>query len=268
MFVQYKSLYSGHLFRITQENKGMASGRFEGQVAVITGGARGIGMAVAKRLASEGATPVIWDLAGADAAAKALGHQAFGCEVDVSIEESVEAARAATEARFGKIDILVTSAGITGRTHPVKGHAYAPWKQVIDIHLGGVFLCARAVLDGMVERDYGRIVSVASVAGKEGNANASSYSAAKAGIIGFTKSLGKELASTGVRANVIAPGLIDTPLMAQLPPEQVEFSLSKIPQGRFGTVEEVAAMIAFMVSPECSFNSGSVFDISGGRATY
>lgn len=246
----------------------MISKRFEKQVAVVTGGSRGIGYAVAERLASEGAIPVIWDLTGAEEAAKTLSDQALGCEVDVSCEESVEAARVATEERYGKIDILITSAGITGPTHPVQGHEFGSWMQVIDVHLGGVFLCTRAVLNGMIERDYGRIITVASVAGKEGNPNASSYSAAKAGIIGFTKSLGKELAATGVRANVIAPGLIETPLLAQLPPEQVEFSLSKIPQGRFGTTEEVASMIAFMASSECSFNSGSVFDISGGRATY
>ncbi|WP_434291105.1 SDR family NAD(P)-dependent oxidoreductase [Celeribacter sp. SCSIO 80788] len=242
--------------------------RFEGQVAAITGGARGIGRAVAERLLSEGAQVAIWDLKGADIAAKELGENALGFAVDVSDEASVEAARQATEAAFGKIDILVTAAGITGPTHPVKGHEFASWRQVIDIHLGGVFLCTRAVLDGMTARNYGRIVTVASVAGKEGNPNSSSYSAAKAGIIGFTKSLGKELALTEVRANCFAPGLIKTPLMEQLPPEQIEFSLSRIPQGRFGTVEECAAMICFIASPECSFNSGSVFDMSGGRATY
>ncbi|WP_460274337.1 SDR family NAD(P)-dependent oxidoreductase [Celeribacter sp. ULVN23_4] len=242
--------------------------RFEGQVAVITGGARGIGRAVAERLVSEGAEIAIWDLKGAAEAAADLGEKVRGFDVDVSDEVSVAAARDATEGALGKIDILVTAAGITGPTHAVQGHDYTSWRQVLDIHLGGVFLCARAVLDGMVERNYGRIVTVASVAGKEGNPNASSYSAAKSGIIGFTKSLGKELAMTEVRANCFAPGLIKTPLMEQLPPEQVEFSLSRIPQGRFGTVEECAAMISFMVSPECSFNSGAVFDMSGGRATY
>ncbi len=241
--------------------------RFQGQVAVITGGSRGIGGAVAQRLASEGAKVAIWDLRGAEQAAAEL-PDGLGVAVDVSDEASVQAAADATYARFGRIDVLVTAAGITGQTRPVQGHPYAPWRQVIDIHLGGVFLCARAVLDGMVAQDYGRIVTIASVAGKEGNPNASSYSAAKAGIIGFTKSLGKELAATGVRANCLAPGLINTPLMEQLPPEQVQFSLSRIPQGRFGTVEECAAMVAFMASGECSFNSGAVFDLSGGRATY
>lgn len=245
----------------------MSYNRFTGRHAVITGGARGIGLAVARRLTAEGARVALWDLAGAEAAAADLPG-AIGLAVDVSDEASVQAAASATETAFGRIDVLVTAAGITGPTHPVQGHPYAPWRQVIDIHLGGVFLCTRAVLDGMVARDYGRIIAVSSVAGKEGNANASSYSAAKAGIIGFTKSLGKELARSGVRANVIAPGLIDTPLMQQLPPEQIQFSLSKIPQGRFGTAEECAAMIAFMASDECSFASGAVFDLSGGRATY
>lgn len=242
--------------------------RFEGRVAVVTGGARGIGYAVARRLAEEGARVAIWDLRGADEAAARLGGDAVGVTVDVSDEKSVAAAAAEVRAKLGPADIMVTAAGITGPTRPVQGHPYASWKQVIDIHLGGVFLCCRAVLDDMVARDYGRIVTIASVAGKEGNPNASSYSAAKAGIIGFTKSLGKELAATGVRANVIAPGLINTPLMEQLPPEQVQFSLGKIPQGRFGTVEECAALVAWLASEECSFNSGAVFDLSGGRATY
>lgn len=242
--------------------------RFDGQVAVITGGARGIGHAVAERLLSEGASIALWDLKGADQAASALGARSQGFPVDVCDEESIQIAMRDTEAAFGRVDILVTAAGIAGPTLPVQGHPYAPWRQVIDVHLGGVFLCARAVLDGMVARDYGRIITIASVAGKEGNPNASSYSAAKAGIIGFTKTLGKELAATNVRANCLAPGLINTPLMEQLPPEQISFSLSRIPQGRFGTVEECAAMVAFMASRECSFNSGAVFDLSGGRATY
>ncbi len=242
--------------------------RFQDQVAVITGGARGIGFAVAKRLIAEGGKVAIWDIGGAEDSAKALGTSAIGVTVDIADEASVNAAYATTEAAFGEVDILVTAAGITGPTHPVQGHDYPSWKRVIDVHLGGVFLCTRAVVDGMVARDYGRIATIASVAGKEGNPNASSYSAAKAGIIGYTKSLGKELAATGVRANCFAPGLINTPLMEQLPEEQIAFSLSRIPQGRFGTVEECAAMICFMISPECSFNSGAVFDMSGGRATY
>ena len=244
------------------------SGRFEGRVAVVTGGARGIGRVVVARLIEEGAKVAIWDLRGADEAASTLGAAALGVSVDVSDEASVAAAAERTRAGLGPVDILVTAAGITGPTLPVQGHPYQSWKQVVDIHLGGVFLCCRAVLDDMVARDYGRIVTVASVAGKEGNPNASSYSAAKAGIIGFTKSLGKELAATGVRANVIAPGLINTPLLEQLPPEQVQFSLGKIPQGRFGTVEECASLVAWLASSECSFNSGAVFDLSGGRATY
>jgi 2-dehydro-3-deoxy-L-rhamnonate dehydrogenase (NAD+) len=242
--------------------------RFHGQVAVITGGARGIGRAVAERILSEGGSVALWDLKGSAEAAQDLGERARGFSVDVSDEASVQAAFDATSAAFGRVDVLVTAAGITGPIQPVKGHPYVSWRHVIDVHLGGVFLCTRAVLDGMIARNYGRIVTIASVAGKEGNPNSSSYSAAKAGIIGFTKSLGKELAATEVRANCLAPGLINTPLMEQLPPEQINFSLSRIPQGRFGTVEECAAMVAFMASGECSFNSGAVFDLSGGRATY
>lgn len=243
-------------------------GRFDGKVAVVTGGASGIGRAVVERLIQEGAKVAVWDLRSAAEAAAIFGPQGSGVEVDVSDELSVEAAAEITKKQLGPVDIMVTSAGITGPTLPVQGHPFASWRQVVDIHLGGVFLCCRAVLDDMIARDYGRIVAVASVAGKEGNPNASSYSAAKAGIIGFTKSLGKELAATGVRANVIAPGTINTPLMDQLPPEQVQFSLNKIPQGRFGTVEECASLIAWLASDECSFNSGAVFDLSGGRATY
>lgn len=240
----------------------------QGRRAVVTGGARGIGVAVARRFVESGARVAIWDLAGAQESAQVLGPDALGVATDISDETAVTDAMAATEAALGGVDILVTSAGMTGPTAPLDGHPLASWRRVIDVHLIGAFLCCRAVLPGMIARDWGRIVTIASVAGKEGNVNASSYSAAKAGIIGMTKSLGKELAATGVRANCLAPGLIDTPLMQQLPPEQVAMSLSKIPMGRFGTVEEVAAMVAWMSSQECSFSTGAVFDISGGRATY
>lgn len=240
----------------------------KGRRAVVTGGARGIGFAVARRFVESGARVAIWDLAEAQASAQVLGPDALGIAADISDEKAVADAMAATEARLGGVDMLVTSAGMTGPTAPLDGHPLASWRRVIDVHLIGAFLCCRAVLPGMIARNWGRIVTVASVAGKEGNVNASSYSAAKAGIIAMTKSLGKELATTGVRANCLAPGLIDTPLMQQLPPEQIAMSLSKIPMGRLGTVEEVAAMIAWMSSQECSFSTGAVFDISGGRATY
>lgn len=240
----------------------------KGRRAVVTGGARGIGFAVARRFVESGARVAVWDLAEAQASAQVLGPDALGIAADISDEKTVADAMAATEARLGGVDILVTSAGMTGPTAPLDGHPLASWRRVIDVHLIGAFLCCRAVLPGMIARNWGRIVTVASVAGKEGNVNASSYSAAKAGIIAMTKSLGKELATTGVRANCLAPGLIDTPLMQQLPPEQIAMSLSKIPMGRLGTVEEVAAMIAWMSSQECSFSTGAVFDISGGRATY
>jgi 3-oxoacyl-[acyl-carrier protein] reductase len=239
----------------------------KGKVAVVTGGASGIGYAIACRFQASGARVALWDLKNAASAAAGL-PDAVGITVDVSDEASVSQALEETKNGLGEPDILVTSAGITGLTAPVNGHPLADWRKVIDVHVLGAFLCCRAVLPGMIARDYGRIVTVASVAGKEGNVNSSSYSAAKAGVIGFTKSLGKELAATGVRANCIAPGLIDTPLMEQLPEAQIAMSLSKIPMGRFGTVEEVGALVAWMCSAECSFNAGAVFDLSGGRATY
>lgn len=238
-----------------------------GKIAVITGGARGIGLEVAKRFSDSGAKVAIWDIHGASGAANDI-EGAIGVEVDVSDASSIEQGLNETKKLLGKVDILVTSAGMTGPTGPVDGYPIEEWQKVVNVHLIGGFLCCRAVLPDMKAADYGRIVMVSSVAGKEGNANASSYSAAKAGIIGLVKSLGKEMAETGVRVNCIAPGLIDTPLMQQLPKEQVAWSLDKIPQGRFGTVEEAASLISWLSSEECSFNSGAVFDLSGGRATY
>ncbi len=238
-----------------------------GRTAVITGGAGGLGRAIAARMIASGACVALWDLRGAAAAAAEIGAS-FGQDTDVGDEASVAAALAATGDVLGPVDILVTAAGMTGPTAPVVDHPVAGWRSLLDVHLTGTFLCTQAVLPGMISRDYGRIVTVASVAGKEGNLNAAGYSAVKAGIIGFTKSLGKELALTGVRANCFVPGLIDTPLMAQLPPQQISLSLSKIPQQRLGTAEEAGAMVTFMASGDCSFNSGAVFDLSGGRATY
>lgn len=245
----------------------MNSYDLEGRTAVITGGAGGLGRAIAAHMLASGAKVALWDLRGAAEAAAEIGAE-LGCDTDVADEVSVTAALQVTSAALGPVDILVTAAGMTGPTAPVADHPVAGWRALLDVHLTGTFLCTQAVLPGMIARDYGRIVTVASVAGKEGNVNAAGYSAVKAGIIGFTKSLGKELALTGVRANCFVPGLIDTPLMAQLPPEQVQMSLSKIPQQRFGTALEVSAMVAFMTSADCSFNSGAVFDLSGGRATY
>lgn len=241
--------------------------RFEGQVAVITGGASGIGLATAQRMTAEGATVVIWDRKGADAAAASLPN-ALWFEVDVTSEQSVADAAALTLQKLDRIDVLVTCAGIAGPIVPVQDHPFDEWRRVFDIHVNGTFLCCRAVIAQMIGHGYGRIVTLASMAGKEGNPNASCYSAAKGAIIAFTKSLGKELAHTEVRANVITPGLIDTPLLDQIPKSQSGVTLSKIPQGRRADVQECAAMIAFMASPEVSFNSGAVFDLSGGRATY
>jgi 2-dehydro-3-deoxy-L-rhamnonate dehydrogenase (NAD+) len=237
------------------------------RVAIITGGARGIGLATAERFARSGAKPALWDLDGADAAARRIDG-AIGCTVDVTDEKSVAAALADTERRLGPVDILVASAGIAGPNATVADYPVDAWRKVIEVDLNGVFLCCRAVVPGMAKRNYGRIVNIASIAGKEGNPNAAPYSAAKAGVISLTKSLGKELAQTGVRVNCITPAAVKTAIFDQITQQHIDYMLSKIPMGRFGTVEEIAAMIAWLASEECSFTTGGVFDVSGGRATY
>jgi 3-oxoacyl-[acyl-carrier protein] reductase len=239
----------------------------ERRVAVITGGARGIGYAAAQRFVAAGARVALWDLDGAAEAAGRLDG-AIGCMVDVTDEAAVAAALAETERRLGPTDVLVASAGITGPNVTVAEYPADAWRRVIDIDLTGVFLCCRAVVPGMTARDYGRIVNIASIAGKEGNPNAAAYSAAKAGVIALTKSLGKELAQTGVRVNCITPAAIKTDMFAQMTEQHIQYMLSKIPMGRFGTVEEMASIIAWLASEECSFSTGAVFDVSGGRATY
>jgi NAD(P)-dependent dehydrogenase (short-subunit alcohol dehydrogenase family) len=239
----------------------------QGRVAVVTGGARGIGFAVAERCARSGAKLALWDKDGAEAAAERVPG-AISCAIDVTDEKAVAAALALTERRLGPVDILVTSAGITGPNTAVAEYPAAAWRQVIEVDLTGVFLCCRAVVPGMTARNHGRIVNIASIAGKEGNPNASAYSAAKAGVIALTKSLGKELAETGVRVNCVTPAAVKTELFAQMTESHIQYMLSKIPLGRFGTVEEIAAMIAWLASEECSFTTGAVFDLSGGRATY
>ena len=237
------------------------------RVAVITGGARGIGFAAADRCVRSGAKVALWDRDGAEEAASRIAG-AVGCRVDVTDERSVATALAETERRLGPVDILVASAGIAGPNATVAEYPVDAWRQVIDVDLNGVFLCCRAVVPGMVKRTYGRIVNIASVAGKEGNPNAAPYSAAKAGVIALTKSLGKELAKTGVCVNCITPAAVRTAIFDQITQQHIDYMLSKIPMGRFGTVEEMAAMIAWLASEECSFSTGGVFDLSGGRATY
>jgi 3-oxoacyl-[acyl-carrier protein] reductase len=229
--------------------------RFSGRRAVVTGGASGIGEAVAKRIAQEGGKIAIWDLNG-------------GIKVDISDYASVERATADTIKQIGGIDILVNSAGITGPTVPLAEFPVDGWKQVIDINLNGAFYCNRAVVPHMVAQNYGRIVNIASIAGKEGNPNASAYSASKAGVIGMTKSLAKELAKHNITVNAVTPAAVRTPIFDQMPQSHIDFMLSKIPKGRFGTVDEMASLICWLASEECSFSTGAVFDASGGRATY
>ncbi|AUN33475.1 SDR family NAD(P)-dependent oxidoreductase [Niveispirillum cyanobacteriorum] len=243
--------------------------RFKGQVAIVTGGASGVGREVAARLTQEGAKVVLWDMnADALADAKAATGAVDAVQLDVTDAEAVQAAADAVAAKLGRVDVLIASAGITGATVPVQEFPLDSWRRVIDINLNGLFYCCRAVIPHMLKNDYGRIVNVSSVAGKEGNPNASAYSASKAGVIGFTKSLGKELAKTGIRVNALTPATFKSPILEQLPQSQVDYMLSKIPAGRLGEVHEVAAMISWMASAECSFTTASTFDISGGRTTY
>ncbi len=241
----------------------------EGRIAIVTGAARGIGRAIAERLAGSGARVAVWDVdaAAARAAAEAISDAA-AFTADVTRPDEIAAALAATEKRFGPPDILVNNAGISGPNHPLTEYPEAEWRHVVEVDLFGVFYCCRAVVPFMQRRDWGRIVNIASIAGKEGNPNASAYSAAKAGVIGLTKSLAKELAGTGIRVNCVTPAAAKTDIFAQMTEAQIEYMLSKIPMGRFVQVEEVAALVAWLSSEECSFSTGAVFDISGGRATY
>jgi NAD(P)-dependent dehydrogenase (short-subunit alcohol dehydrogenase family) len=243
---------------------------FEGRCAVVTGGAAGIGRATAQRLADSGARVALWDrdARALDAAASVLGEHAITQAVDVADAEAVTRASEATVSAFGRIDVLVCSAGITGPNLTVWEYPVDEWRRVFDVNMHGVFHCNRAVVPHMRRNDYGRIVNLASVAGKEGNPNASAYSASKAAVIGFTKSLGKELAKTNVRVNCVTPAAVRTAIFDQMTQQHIDFMLSKIPLGRFGTVEEIAAMVCWLASEECSFSTGAVFDLSGGRATY
>jgi 3-oxoacyl-[acyl-carrier protein] reductase len=242
--------------------------RFDGRRAVVTGGGSGIGRAVAARLAAEGARVAIWDRDGAAAAAVAAETGGGAVPLDVTDWQAVQAAAAETRAALGGIDVLVCSAGITGPTVPVADFPVEGFRAVFEVNVFGLFHCNKAVAPGMVADGYGRIVNIASVAGKEGNPNASGYSASKAAVIGFTKSLGKELAATGVLVNAVTPAAVRTPIFDQMPQSHIDFMLSKIPMGRFGSVEEVAALVCFAASQDCGFTTASVFDASGGRATY
>ena len=245
-------------------------GRFEGRAAIVTGAASGIGRDVARRLRAEGARISLWDV---NAVALASASAELGAPdlqtVDTAAEDQVEEAmKRSVEALGGRLDILVASAGITGPNCAAKDYPADDWRKVININVNGVFFCNRAAIRVMERADYGRIVNVASVAGKEGNPNASAYSASKAAVIALTKSLGKETAATGVRVNCITPAAIKTAIFDQMTKEHIDFMLSKIPLARFGRIEEATALICWLASEECSFSTGAVFDLSGGRATY
>ena len=228
---------------------------FAGRSAVVTGGMQGIGAAIAKRLKASGAKVAIWDLDSSP-------------RTDVADPASVEAAVKRTMAEFGKIDVLVNNAGIAGKNVPTVEYPIEEWERVLRINLTSQFLCCRAVAPHMVKARYGRIVNIASVAGKEGNPNAVAYSASKAGVISLTKSLGKELAQAGVLVNCITPAAAKTAIFDQMTKQHIDYMLSKIPMGRFVEVDEIAALACFLASSDCSFSTGGVFDISGGRATY
>jgi NAD(P)-dependent dehydrogenase (short-subunit alcohol dehydrogenase family) len=246
----------------------------EGRCAVVTGGVSGIGLAICQRLAASGARVAVWDLAAqaaSDAAASlpaVAGGAHIGVPVDVAADVSVAAAMADTLAKFGRVDIMVCSAGITGPNKVTWEYDPADWRKVMDVNVNGVFLCNRAAVPAMLSNDYGRIVNIASIAGKDGNPNAPAYSTSKAAVIGLTKSLGKETAKTGIRVNCITPAAVRTAIFDQMTQQHIDFMLSKIPMGRFGLVEEIASMVAWLVSEECSFSTGAVFDLSGGRAVY
>jgi 2-dehydro-3-deoxy-L-rhamnonate dehydrogenase (NAD+) len=241
-----------------------------GQVAVVTGGAQGIGLAVAHKLAALGARLAIWDMDGAlaEEAAASLPGGAAGFAVDITGEAAIADCLASTQARLGPVSILVNSAGIAGPNASVAAYDADQWRRVIEVNLTGTFLVNRALVPGMVDRGYGRICNIASVAGKEGNPNACAYSASKAGVIALTKSLGKELAGHDIAVNCVTPAAARTRIFDQMSQEHIDYMLSKIPRNRFLKVEEAADMIAWIVSRENSFTTGAVFDLSGGRATY
>jgi len=228
---------------------------FKGRTAIVTGGGAGIGAAIVKRLESSGAKVRVWDVAGAD-------------PVDVTDPRAVERAAARAIADFGRVDVLVNNAGIAGMNRPTVEYPIEEWERVLRVNLSSQFLCCRAVAPHMVKAKYGRIVNIASIAGKEGNPNAAAYSASKAGVIALTKSLGKELAQTGVLVNCVTPAAAKTAIFEQMSEQHIQYMLSRIPMNRFVTVDEIAALVCWLASADCSFSTGAVFDISGGRATY
>ena len=247
----------------------MFSGRFSGRNAIVTGGASGLGLLVGARILEEGGRVSLWDLhaSGLAEAKKKLG-EIHTMPVNVCNHEQVIEAARQTGAAMGHVDILINCAGITGATAPVHEYPVESWLQVLDVNLNGTFYCCREIVPLLLARGYGRIVNIASVAGKEGNPNASAYSASKAAVIGLTKSLGKELATRGVLVNCITPATFESPILEQLPQSQIDYMRSRIPMGRLGEAGESAALVCWLASEECSFSTAATFDISGGRTTY
>lgn len=241
-----------------------------GQTAVVTGAATGIGEAIGRRLARAGATVAVADIDrdGANGVAQSIGGASFAVALDVTQREAVEAAVADVLGRTGRIDIWVNNAGIAGRAAPLWEQTDEDWQRILAINLTGVFHCCRAVIPEMRRRRYGRIVNIASIAGKEGNPNMTGYSATKAGVIAFTKSLGKEVATEGICVNAVAPAVVRTRILEQLTPAQIDYMTERIPMHRTGAPEEIAAVVHFLSSPDCSFVTGQCYDASGGRATY
>lgn len=244
-------------------------GRFAGRTAIITGGASGLGLETARRITAEGGKVCLWDLdAAALQAAKQESGAVHAIALDVSDAQAVEAAASESAKLLGKVDVLVNSAGITGATQPVIGYPIESWVKVMEVNVNGLFYCCRAIAPMMVEAGYGRIVNISSVAGKEGNPNASAYSASKAAVLGFTKSLGKELATKGVIVNAVTPATFDSPILQGVPQSHIDYMRSRIPMDRLGTAAENAAAVCWLASEDCSFTTGSTLDTSGGRTTY
>jgi len=240
------------------------------RTAIVTGAARGIGKAIAERLVRDGFVVAIADLdaTAAERASAEIGQAAFAVAMDVTDPASIRQMVASVRAQTGQIHVLVNNAGITGPAAPVVEYADEAWRRVLSVNLDGVFRCCQAVLPHMLERNYGRIVNIASISGKEGNPNMAAYSTSKAGVIGFTKALAKEVVTQGILVNCVTPAVIETDILQQLTPEAVKYMIAKIPMGRTGRPEEVAALVSWLASEQCSFSTGAVFDISGGRATY